>query len=98
MGPIRFELKPKERKLQFYRPPTSFTLLTNILSAGTFGTSSVPQRLKNQLLYHEILLLRKFNDRNFQKNSFSSFEIMEAVTILRTDISSSRTRFEGLDF
>ena len=58
----------------------------------------VPQRLKNQLLYHEILLLRKFNDRNFQKNSFSSFEIMEAVTILRTDISSSRTKFEGLDF
>ena len=35
--------------------------LTNIRqeeSAGTFGTASVPQRLKNQLLYHEISLYK----------------------------------------
>ena len=29
---------------------------------GTFGRASVPQRLKNQSLYHEILPLQKFND------------------------------------
>ena len=29
---------------------------------GTFGRASVHQRLKNQSLYHEILLLQKFND------------------------------------
>ena len=28
----------------------------------TFGRASVPQRLKNQALYHEIILLQKFND------------------------------------
>jgi hypothetical protein len=32
---------------------------------GTFGMAFVPQRLKNQSLYHEILLLQKFNDRRF---------------------------------
>ena len=29
---------------------------------GTFVKVSVPQRLKNQSLYHEILILHKFND------------------------------------
>ena len=29
---------------------------------GSFGRASVPQRLKKQSLYHEILLLQKFND------------------------------------
>ena len=28
-----------------------------------FGRASVPQSLKNQSLYHKILLLQKFNDR-----------------------------------
>ena len=35
--------------------------LTNIV-IGTFGSTVVPQRLKNQSLYHEILLLQKFTD------------------------------------
>ena len=29
---------------------------------GTFGRASVPQRLINQSLYQEMLLLQKFND------------------------------------
>jgi hypothetical protein len=29
---------------------------------GTFGRASVPQRLINQSLYQEMLLLKKFND------------------------------------
>ena len=29
---------------------------------GTFDRAIVPQRLKNQTLYHEILLLQKFKD------------------------------------
>ena len=29
----------------------------------TFGRASVPQRLRNQSLYHEILLLQKFDAR-----------------------------------
>ena len=29
---------------------------------GTFGRASVPQRLLNQSLYQEMLLLQKFND------------------------------------
>ena len=34
-------------------------------SEGTFGTASVPQRFKNQLLYHETILLQNVNDGRF---------------------------------
>ena len=40
----------------------TFYVVTNIGGLGTFGRVFSLQRLKNQSLYHEILLLQKFND------------------------------------
>ena len=56
--PYNNEIKNLRQRTQI---PTQF-YLTTIAGAWYFGRVLVPQRLINLSLYHEILLLQKFND------------------------------------
>ena len=63
---------------------------------GTLGTASVTQRLKKQLLYfYKSLMTEDF--KTFYVLPLTLWRLLD-FTILRTDISSSRTKTEGLDF
>ena len=55
--------------------------LVNIAGPWYFGRVHVPLRLKNQSLYHKILLSQKFNDigGRFLNTLFSASTFMEAV-------------------
>ena len=61
-GKSRHSILPDETGLGFDPLHNQGNLINIGCVVGTFGRASGLQRLKNQLLYHEILLLQKFND------------------------------------
>ena len=63
-APIVFRYrKIGKNKSQVNKAIKRITHLTTIAGPWYFGRVLVPLRLKNQSLYHKILLLQKFNDK-----------------------------------